>query len=91
MQWQECACGSQQLLTVIRDQALAGSEQQMNLAATRLDQLDRPCVCDALRGLAVDLHNLISNLRRRHFFLQFTSKWLFRIWGGGEQRETQMR
>lgn len=56
------ACGSQQSLTVIRDQALARSKQQMNFTAPRLDQLNCPGVCDALGGLAVDLHYLISNL-----------------------------
>lgn len=60
------ACSSQQALTVIRDQALARSEQQMNFIASCLDQLNRSSVCDALRGLAVDLHNLISNLWFRY-------------------------
>ena len=63
--WQQCvlhACGWQLSLTVIRDQALAGSKQQVNFAASCLDQLDGAGVCDALRGLAVDLHDLISNL-----------------------------
>ncbi|TNN33050.1 hypothetical protein EYF80_056785 [Liparis tanakae] len=50
-------------LTVVRDQALARPEQQVNFAASRLDQLDRPGVRDALGGLAVDLHYLVSNLR----------------------------
>ena len=59
------ARGSQRSLTVIRDQALAGSEQQVNPAASRLDQLDGPSVRDALGGLAVDLHYLISDLRGR--------------------------
>lgn len=52
-------------LTVVGHQALAGSEQQVDFAAARLDQLDGPGVRDALRGLAVDLHDLISDLRRR--------------------------
>lgn len=56
------ACSSQQALTVIRDQALARSKQQMNFAASCLDQLNSPSVCDALGGLAIDLHDLISNL-----------------------------
>lgn len=56
------AGGGQRSLTVIGDQALAGSEQQMNSAASCLDQLDRPGVRDALGGLAVDLHDLIANL-----------------------------
>lgn len=58
----EHACSSQQSLTVIRDQTLARSKQQMNFTASRLDQFNRPSVCDALGGLAVDLHYLISNL-----------------------------
>lgn len=66
MQWQQCMCmhvpGSQQSLTVIGDQALARSKQQVDFAASCLDQLDCPSVRDALRGLAVDLHDLISNL-----------------------------
>lgn len=56
------ARGSQRSLTVIGDQALAGSEQQVDPAASCLDQLDGPSVRDALCGLAVDLHYLISNL-----------------------------
>lgn len=56
------ACGSQQSLTVIWDQTLARSEQQMNFTAPCLDQLNCPSVCDALGGLAVDLHYLIPNL-----------------------------
>lgn len=49
-------------LTVVRDQALAGPQQQVHPAASGLDELDGPGVCDALRGLAVDLHDLISDL-----------------------------
>ncbi len=60
------ACSCQQALTVIRDQALARSKQQMNFAASRLDQLNSSSVCDALGGLAVDLHDLISNLWCRY-------------------------
>lgn len=56
------ARGSQRSLTVIGDQALAGSEQQVDPAASCLDQLDGPSVRDALGGLAVDLHYLISDL-----------------------------
>lgn len=56
------ACSSQQSRTVIRDQALARSKQQMNFIASCLDQLNCSSVCDALGGLAVDLHYLISNL-----------------------------
>lgn len=55
-----------QRLTVIRDETLAGSEEQVNLVAPRLDQLDCPSVCDALSGLAVDLHDLISNLKFKY-------------------------
>lgn len=49
-------------LTVVRDQALAGPQQQVHLVASCLDELDGPGVRDALRGLAVDLHDLISHL-----------------------------
>lgn len=56
------ARSSLQSLTVIGDQALAGSKQQMNFIASCLDQFDCPSVGDALGGLAVDLHDLISNL-----------------------------
>lgn len=56
------ACIAQLSLTVIWDQALARSEQQVNFIASSLDQLNRPSVCDALGGLAVDLHYLVSNL-----------------------------
>lgn len=56
------ACSSQESLTVIRDEALARSQQQMNFTASCLDQLDCPSVCDALGGLAIDLHYLISDL-----------------------------
>lgn len=62
MWWEQRVFMPPQPLTVIRDQALARSEQQVNLVAARLDQLDGPGVCDALRGLAVDLHNLIPDL-----------------------------
>lgn len=47
---------------MVRDQALAGPQQQVHLVATSLDELDGPGVCDALRGLAVDLHDLVSHL-----------------------------
>lgn len=49
-------------LTVIWDQALAGSEQQVDFIASSLDQLNCPGVCNALGGFAIDLHYLISNL-----------------------------
>lgn len=49
-------------LTVVRDQALAGPQQQVHLVASSLDEFDGPGVRDALRGLAVDLHDLISHL-----------------------------
>lgn len=49
-------------LTVIRDQALAGPQQQVHLVAPGLDELDGPGVRDALRGLAVDLHDLVPHL-----------------------------
>lgn len=72
------ACSCQQSLTVIRDQALAGSKQQVNFAASCLDQLNSPSVCDALGGLAVDLHYLISNLWCRYNpFLHVTSGGFF--------------
>lgn len=38
----------------------------MNFTASCLDQLDCPGVRDALGGFAVDLHDLIANLRRTH-------------------------
>lgn len=50
-------------LTVIGHQTLAGSQQQVNFSPSRLDQLDGPRVSDALRGLTVDLHDLIAHLR----------------------------
>lgn len=56
------ACSSQRSLTVVRDQALSRPKQQVNLTAPRLDQFNSPSVCDALGGLAVDLHDLIPNL-----------------------------
>lgn len=56
------ACSSQRSLTVVRDQALSRPKQQVNLTASRLDQFNSPRVCDALGGLAVDLHDLIPNL-----------------------------
>lgn len=59
------ACSSQRSLTVVRDQALSRPKQQVNLTASRLDQFNSPSVCDALGGLAVDLHDLIPNLRGR--------------------------
>lgn len=59
------ARSSQQSLTVIRDQALSRPKQQMNFIASCLDQFDCPRVCDTLGGLAVDLHDLISNLSGR--------------------------
>lgn len=43
-------------------QTLAGSEQQVNFVPSCLDQLDGPGVSDALRGLTIDLHYLISHL-----------------------------
>lgn len=43
----------------------------MNFTASCLDQLDCPSVCDALGGLAVDLHYLISDLRGRYTLLLF--------------------
>lgn len=49
-------------LTVVRDQALAGPQQQVDLVASSLDEFDGPGVRDALRGLAVDLHDLIPDL-----------------------------
>lgn len=56
------ACIPQLSLTVIWDQALARSEQQVNFTASSLDQLNGPSVCDALGGFTIDLHYLISNL-----------------------------
>lgn len=49
-------------LTGVGDPAQARSEEQQDLGAPSLDQLDGPGVCDALGGLAIDLHDLISNL-----------------------------
>ena len=49
-------------LTGVGDPAQARSEEQQDLSAPSLDQLDGPGVCDALGGLAIDLHDLISNL-----------------------------
>lgn len=47
---------------MVRDQALAGPQQQVDLVASGLDEFDGPGVRDALRGLAVDLHDLIPDL-----------------------------
>ena len=49
-------------LTGVGDPAQARSEEQQDLGAPSLDQLDGPGVCDALGGLTVDCHNLISYL-----------------------------
>lgn len=49
-------------LTVVWDQALARPQQQVDLVASSLDEFDGPGVRDALRGLAVDLHDLIPDL-----------------------------
>lgn len=60
--WIYMRAARQQSLTVIGDQALARSKQQMHFTASCLDQLNCPSVRDALGGLAVDLHYLVSNL-----------------------------
>lgn len=52
---------------MIRDEALAGSEEQVNLVASCLDELDRPRVGDALSGLTIDLHDLIPDLKSKDF------------------------
>lgn len=67
--------GGLKRLTVIWDQALARSEKQVNFAASCLDQLNRSSVRNTMRGLAVDLHNLISNLRtKRSLFVNSFKK-----------------
>lgn len=55
----------------------------MNFTASCLDQLDCPSVCDALGGLAVDLHYLISDLRGRYTLLLFALGAL--IWPNYQQ------
>lgn len=49
---------------MVRDEARPGPQQQQDLVAARLDELDGAGVRDALRGLPVDLHNLVPDLHR---------------------------
>lgn len=47
---------------MVGHQTLAGSEQQVNFIPSCLDQFNCPGVSDALRGLTIDLYDLISHL-----------------------------
>ena len=49
-------------LTVIGNQTLTRTHQEVYPVAPRLDQLDGPGVGDALGRLSVDLHDLIAHL-----------------------------
>lgn len=65
---------------MIGHQTLAGSQQQVDFIPSCLDQLNCPCVSDALRGLPVDLHDLISHLSGTNLKVNFGRTRNTRAW-----------